>query len=141
MINKVLPTRPLEFLQEDIEVGLEIECLIGVLADIKQEDFIENFNSFTVIYSNRVGLQWLMLGQILFVNASCVPNVAYVRLGKVMVCAPLKIIKREKELVVSYHKHFFGPYNIDCKCRHESFHENPFPDPMPPRKKKKSEVF
>ena len=129
------------FAKEDIEVGLEIDGLIGVLADIKEEDLIENFISFSVIYSSRVGLQWLMLGPISFVYASCVPNVAYVRLGKVMACAPMKNIKRGEELVISYHKHFFGPYNIDCKCRHESFHGDPFPDHMPPRKKKKSEVF
>ena len=97
------------FAKEDIEAGLEIGGLIGVLADIKEEDLIENFNFFSVIYGSRVGLQWLMLEPISFVNASYVPNVAYVRLGKVMVCAPLKNNKRGEELVVSYHKHFFGP--------------------------------
>ena len=79
------------------------------LADIKEEDLIENFNFFSVIYGSRVGLQWLMLEPISFVNASYVPNVAYVRLGKVMTCATLKNNKRGEELVVSYHKHFFGP--------------------------------
>ena len=57
---------------------------------IKEEDHNENFDSFSVVYSSRFELQALMLGPISFVKASCVSNVAYVRLGKVTACAPMK---------------------------------------------------
>ena len=72
---------------------MEINGLIGVLADIKEEDLIENFNSFSIVHSSRVGLQLLMLGPNSFVIETCVSNVAYLRLGKVTACAPMKNIK------------------------------------------------
>ena len=59
------------FAKCDINSKLEIPGLIGYLVDIKEDEIIPGFNEFSVIESSRVGVQWLMLGPISFVNASC----------------------------------------------------------------------
>ena len=95
------------FAKCDINSKLEIPGLIGYLVDIKEHEINPGFNDFSVIES-WVGVQWLMLGPISFVNASCRPNVAYVNVKNLMVCVPLREIKAGEELTISYQNPFFG---------------------------------
>ena len=123
------------FAKCDINSKLEIPGLIGYLVDIKEDEISPSFNDFSVIESSRVGVQWLMLGPISFVNASCRPNVAYVNVKNLMVCVPLREIKAGEELTISYQNHFFAPNNEFCLCPYKSLHGNPFPELAVKRRK------
>ena len=125
------------FAKCDVKSKLEIPGLIGYLVDIKEDEIIPGFNDFSVIESSRVGVQWLMLGPISFVNASCRPNVAYVNVKNLMVCVPLREIKAGEELTISYQNHFFGQNNEFCICPYKSLHGNPFPELAVKRRKVK----
>ena len=123
------------FAKSDINYRDEIPGLIGYLAEIEQEEIIEGFNDFSIISSARVGVNWMMLGPISFINASCKPNVAYVNVRKLMVCVPLRDIKAGEELTVFYGKHYFGMNNKECLCPYADKHGDPFPE-IPPKRKK-----
>ena len=88
------------FAKSNINHRDEIPGLIGYLAYIEQEEKIESFNDFSIISSARVGVNWMMLGPISFINASSKPNVAYLYGKKLMVCVPLRDIKAGEELTV-----------------------------------------
>ena len=59
--------------------------------------------------SSRKGVQWLMLGPISFMTASCKPNIASVNVKNIMMCVPLREIKDGEELTESYQNHFLVP--------------------------------
>ena len=123
------------FAKNDIKINTEIPGVIGYLISIPEDDILEGYNDFSIVQSSRVGVQWLMLGPISFINASCKPNVAYVNVKNNMVCVPLRQIKEREELTNSYQNHFFGPNNEFCWCPYKSMHGNPFPEvPMKQRK-------
>ena len=130
------------FAKCDIDSKLEIPGLVGFLVDIKEDEIVPGYNDFSVMESPRKSVQWLMLGPISFINASCKPNVAYVNVKNIMVCVPLREIKEGEELTVSYQNHFFGPNNQYCLCPYKSRHGNPFPEIAVKRRRayKKSKV-
>ena len=123
------------FARNDININTEIPGVIGYLVSIPEDDILEGYNDFSIVQSSRVGVQWLMLGPISFINASCKPNVAYVNVKNIMVCVPLRQIKEGEELTISYQNHFFGPNNQFCLCPYKSMHGNPFPE-VPSKKGK-----
>ena len=102
--------------------------MIGYLVPIEEAEVIPGYNDYSVMCSSRVGMQWVMLGPISFINASCKPNVSYVKVENIMVCAPLRVIEEGEELTISYHNHFFGQNSKDCLCPHKHLHGDPFPD-------------
>ena len=127
-------TQMVVFAKIDIASQTEIPGLIGYLCDIKPDEIIEGFNDFSIMSSTRVGVDWMMLGPISFVNACCKPNVAYVNVKKLMICVSLRDIKAGEELNVFYGKHFFGENNVECLCPHKGLHGSPFPD-LPAKRK------
>ena len=80
------------FAKIDITNREEVPGIIGFLLEIEPEEVIEGFNDFSIITSSRIGVEWMMLGPISFINASCKPNVAYVKVRKLMVCVPFREI-------------------------------------------------
>ena len=116
------------FAKRDIGINSEVEGLIGFLSDIDSREIENNYNDFSIMFSSRANEQWIMLGPISFVNASCKPNIAYIRSGKLMSCAPLRPIREGEELTVFYSRHFFGSFNELCCCPFKSLHGNPFPE-------------
>ena len=90
------------FTKFDTDSKLEIPGLVGFLVDIKEDEIVPGYNDFSVMESSRKDVQWLMLGPISFINASCEPIVAYVNVKNIIVCVPLREIKEAEELTVSY---------------------------------------
>ena len=72
------------FAKCDINSKFEIPGLTGYLVDIKEDEITPRFNDFSVTESSRLGVRWLVLGLISFVNESCRPNVAYVNVKNLM---------------------------------------------------------
>ena len=105
------------FAKYKIDFSTEIPGLIGYLVPIEEAEIIPGYNDYSVMCSSRVGMQWIMLGPISFINASCKPNVSYVKVENIMVCAPLRVIEEGEELTISYHNHFFGENNKDFCAR------------------------
>ena len=123
------------FAKSDINHRDEIPGLIGYLAEIEQEEIIEGYNDFSIISNARVGVNCMMLGPISFINASCKPNVDYVKVKKFMVCVPLRDIKAGEELTVFHGKHYFGINNKESLCPYADKHGDSFPEKPPKRKK------
>ena len=127
------------FAKSEIEKGAVVNGIIGVLAELAESEIIAGFNDVSVLYSKLRNVQWLMLGPISFVNASCRPNVEYRQKGKVVYCVALKNIAIGEELSVFYNRHFFGRFNVDCLCPFKREHGDPCPsDPEPFKKRKKN---
>ena len=127
------------FAKSEIEKGAVGNGIIGVLAELVESEIIAGFNDVSVLYSKLRNVQWLMLGPITFVNASCRPNVEYRQKGKVVYCVALKNIAIGEEVSVFYNRHFFGRFNVDCLCPFKKEHGDPCPsDPEPLRKRRKN---
>ena len=85
-------------------------------------------------------MQWVMLGPISFVNASCKSNIEYRQKRRLVYCVALRNIKVGEELTVYYYRHFFGNFNVDCLCPYKTRHGDPCPaDPEPLKKRRKQE--
>ena len=125
------------FAKNDIAKGLPLNGVIGFLAEILDHEIVEGFNDVSILYSSYKNSQWMMLGPIFFINASCKPNVEYTQCGKIVLCVAKRDIRAGEELSVFYNRHFFGRFNIDCLCPHKIEHGDPCPkDPEPARKRK-----
>ena len=124
------------FANQDLPADVEVPGVIGFLAHMDSEEIIDGLNDFSIISSDRANKQWLMLGPISFLNASCEPNVAYVNVGSLMICVTLCEIKEGDELTMSYQSHFFGEYNVDCLCPYKKHHGNPFEYPQNRKRRK-----
>ena len=128
------------FAKIEFTKGSVINGVIGFLAEIEENEIVEDYNDVSIIYSKLKGVQWLMIGPISFVNASCRANVEYKHKGRLIYCTAIRDIKVGEELTVFYSRHFFGNFNKDCLCQYKSEHGNPFPcDPEPPKKRQKVE--
>ena len=126
------------FAKTDVPKGNVVNGVVGFLAEIQESEIFEGHNDMSIIYSKLKNVQWLMLGPVFFVNASCKANVEYKQTGKIIICVATKEIKSGQELTVFYSKRFFGNFNENCLCLFKSEHGNPWPgDPEPPRKRKK----
>ena len=125
------------FAKIDITNREEVPGIIGFLLEIEPEEVIEGFNDFSIITSSRIVVEWMMLGPISFINASCKPNVAYVKVRKLMVCVPFRDIIAGEELTVFYRKFYFGINNIELLCSHRIVHGNLFPE-IPRKRRKQS---
>ena len=110
------------FAKNDININTEIPGVIGYLVSIPEDDILEGYNDFSFVQSSCGGVQWLRLSPISFINASCKPNVANVNVKNIMVCVPLRQIKKGEGLTISYQNHFFGPNNEFCLCNYKSMH-------------------
>ena len=95
------------FAKFDIANFEENPGIIGFLLEIEPEEVIEGFNDLSIITRSRIGVEWMMLGPISFTNASCKPNVAYVKVRKLMVCVPFRDIIAGEELNVFFWKILF----------------------------------
>ena len=84
------------------------------MAEIYDEEVIEGQNTVSLIQNGRYGLQWVLLGPVSFINASCNANVAFVRHGKIVSCVTLKDVKQGEELTINYSRHYLGELNVDC---------------------------
>ena len=125
------------FAKNDIAKGLPLNGVIGFLAETLDHEIVEGFNDVSILYSSYKNSQWMMLGPISFINASCKPNVEYKQCGKIVLCVAKRDIRAGEELSVFYNRHFFGRFNIDCLCPHKIEHGDPCPkDPEPARKRK-----
>ena len=62
------------FAKAEILKGSIVKGVIGFLAEIKENEVVEGFNDMSVIYNKLKGIQWIMLGPISFINASCNSN-------------------------------------------------------------------
>ena len=62
------------FAKRDLPEGVFIEGLTGCLSSIEAEDIVPGLNDFSLIESNLLKKQWLILGPISFVNHSGKPN-------------------------------------------------------------------
>ena len=116
------------FAKNDITKGSIIEGVVGVLAEIRDDEVIAGLNDVSILCSRLRDMQWLMLGPISFVNASCKSNIEY---------RQIKDISMGQELTVFYYRHFFGMFNVDCLCPHKSEHGDPFPTAPKAAKKRK----
>ena len=74
------------FAKAEILKGSIVKGVIGFLAEIKENEVVEGFNDMSVIYSKLKGIQWIMLGPISFINASCNAIVEYKQIGKIVCC-------------------------------------------------------
>ena len=129
------------FAESEIAKGEVINGVVGYLAEIEDCDIVDDYNDMSVIYSKLKNIQWLMLGPVSFVNASCKANVEYKHKVKLIYCTALRDIKPGEELTVFYSRHFFGSFNVNCLCPFKSHHGNPFAnDPEPPKKRKKTQT-
>ena len=124
------------FASLDIKKDSQIPGIVGLVAEIYDEEVIEGQNTVSLIQSGRYGLQWVLLGPVSFINASCNANVAFVRHGKIVSCVTLKDVKQGEELTINYSRHYFGEFNVDCLCPHKDKHGPPFPE-LPPNRKRK----
>ena len=125
------------FAKRDLPKGVFIEGLTGCLSSIEAEDIVPGLNDFSLIESNVLKKQWLMLGPISFVNHSCKPNARYKRDGFVMRCFTECEIFEGSEILVLYDRNYFGTFNEFCCCPHKTLHRNPCPPSPEPRKQKK----
>ena len=115
------------FAKNDITKGSIIEGVVGVLAEIRDDEVIAGLNDVSILCSRLRDMQWLMLGPISFVNASCKSNIEYRQKGRIVYCVAIKDFSMGQELTVFYYRHFFGMFNVDCLCPHKSEHGDPFP--------------
>ena len=65
------------FAKKPFPEGSKIDGLTAFLSKMPEEEVKEGENDFSLIESGRLGRQWLMLGPLAFVNASCKPNIEY----------------------------------------------------------------
>ena len=79
------------FAKSEIKKGAFVYRIIGVLAELVESEIIAGFNDVSVMYSKLRNVQWLLLGHISFVKASCRPNVENHQKGKVVYCVALKV--------------------------------------------------
>ena len=115
------------FAKNDITKGSIIEGVVGVLAEIRDDEVIAGLNDVSILCSRLRDMQWLLLGPISFVNASCKSNIEYRQKGRIVYCVAIKDISMGQEITVFYYRHFFGMFNVDCLCPHKSEHGDPFP--------------
>ncbi|XP_075260432.1 uncharacterized protein LOC142352001 isoform X1 [Convolutriloba macropyga] len=126
------------FAKSDFARGSVINGVTGFLAEIKDDEIVAGLNDVSILYSQHKDIQWVMLGPISFINASCKANVEYRQKGNIVFCVALKDIKIGDELTVYYYRHFFGRFNENCLCPYKLMHGDPCPnDPEPTRKRKK----
>ena len=125
------------FAKGDFNKGSVINGVIGFLAEIRDDEIVAGYNDVSILYSSFKKMQWIMLGPISFINASCRANIEYKQNGKIVICVAKKNIKCGEELTVFYNTHYFGRFNKDCLCPHKIEHSDPCPkDPEPARKKR-----
>ena len=86
------------YTRSDIQKGEVVNGVIGFLAEITDAEIIPGFNDVSVLCSKMRGEQWLMLGPISFVNASCRSNVEYRQKDRLVVCVATKNISTGDEL-------------------------------------------
>ena len=96
------------FAKNDITKGSIIEGVVGVLAEIRDDEVIAGLNDVYILCSRLRDMQWLMLGPISFVNASYKSNIEYRQKGRIVYCVAIKDISMGQELTVFYYRHFFG---------------------------------
>ena len=104
---------------------LENPGLTGCLIDVEEDEILPGDND-SVIESFRVGVQWLMLGPISFINESRRPHVAYVNVKNWMVFVTLREKKRRR---IAYHivsKPCIGLNNEFCLSSEKSLHGSLF---------------
>ena len=111
------------FAENDITKGSIIEGVVGVLAEIRDDEVIAGLNDVSILCSRLRDMQWL----ISFVNASCKSNIEYRQKGRIVYCFTIKDISMGQELTVFYYRQFFGMFNVDCLCPHKSEQGDPFP--------------
>ena len=110
------------YTKPDIQKGDVINGAIGFFADSTDAEIIPGFNDVSVLCSKMRDEQWLMLGPISFINASCRSNVEYRQKSRLVVCVATKNISTGKELTISHNRHYFGKFNINCLCPYKSEH-------------------
>ena len=125
------------FAKRDLPKGVFIEGLTGFLSSIEAEDIVPGLNDFSLIESNVLKKQWLMLGPISIVNHSCKPNARYKRDGFVTRCFTECEIFEGSEILVLYDRNYFATFNEFCCCPHKTLLRNPCPPSLEPRKQKK----
>ena len=128
------------FAKQNVEKGDTINGIIGFLVEITDDEIVPGFNDVSILYSELKNVQWVMLGPISFVNASCKSNIEYRQKGRLVYCVALRNIKVGEELTVYHYRHFFGNFNVDCLCPYKTRHGDPCPaDPEPLKKRRKQE--
>ena len=125
------------FAKRDLPKVIFIEGLTGCLSSIEAEDIVPGRNNFSLIESNVLKKQCLMLGPISFVNHSCKSNARYKRDGFIMRCFTQCELFEGSEILVLYDRNYFGIFNEFCCCPHKTLHRNPCPPSPEPRKQKK----
>ena len=93
-------------------------------------------NDFSLIESELLKKQYLIMGPISFVNHSCKPNAKYQRFGSVMRCVTLLEVSEGEEVLMLYDRNYFGTFNEECCCPYKLLHKNPCP-PSPEKRRKR----
>ena len=125
------------FAKTELPKGSVINAVIGLLADINDNEIVAGVNDVSILCSQNKDLQWIKLGPIAFVNGACKANVEYRPKGKLVFFVALKDINVGEEPAVFYFRHYFGRFNESCLCPHITLHGDPCPrDPEPARKRK-----
>ena len=96
------------FAKNDITKGSVIEGVVGVLAEIRDDEVIAGLNDVSILCSRLRDMQWLMLGPISFVNASCKSDIEYRQKGRIVYCVAIKDISMGQKLTAFYYRHFLA---------------------------------
>ena len=84
------------FAKGDFNKGSVINGVIGFLAEIRDDEIVAGYNDVSILYSSFKKMQWIMLGPISFINASCRATIEYKQNGKIVFCVAKKTLNVAK---------------------------------------------